>query len=80
MTKKNSVLISASAGDEKNLSPGGRKKNLFINSIECLKKSLRYKTTLTELFLVKKQGAGKKRKFVRINLLMEFFLFLRMFF
>ena len=80
MTKKNSVLISATAGDEKNLSPGGRKKSLFINLIEFLKKSLHYKTTLTELFLVKKQGAGKKRKFVRINLLMEFFLFLRMFF
>ena len=78
--KKNSVLISASAGDDKNVSSGGRKKKLFINLIELLKKRLHYKTTLKELFLVKKQGAGKKRKFVRINLLMEVFLFVCMFF
>ena len=80
MTKKNSVLISASAADEKNISSGGRKKKLLINLIELLKKRLHYKTTLTELFLVKKQGAGKKRKFVRINLLMDFFCFCACFF
>ena len=80
MTKKNSVLISASAADEKNISSGGRKKKLLINLIELLKKRLHYKTTLTELFLVKKQGAGKKRKFVLINLLMKIFLFVCMFF
>ena len=37
-----------------------KKKKKIINLIEFLKWSLHYKTTLAALFLVEKQGMGKK--------------------
>ena len=81
MTKKKIVFLYPQEQGTKKIFPlAAAKKKLFINLIELLKKSLHYETTLTELFLVKKQGAGKKRKFVLINLLMEIFLFVCMFF
>ena len=78
--KKIVFLYPQEQGTKKIFPLAAAKKKLFINLIELLKKSLHYETTLTELFLVKKQGAGKKRKFVLINLLMEIFLFVCMFF
>ena len=56
------------------------KKN-FNNLIEFFKQSLHLKTTLTKNFFVKTKERylllfkRKKRKFVRINLLLEIFLF-----
>ena len=52
------------------------KKIFFFNLIEFVKQSLHLKTILTALFLVEQQRAqGKKRKFLRINLQVEIFLF-----
>ena len=45
-----------------------------------MKFTLKKLLTLRALFLVEKQGTGKKRKFVRINLLVEIFLFVCVFF
>ena len=80
-TRINNTLVSENAGNEKNLHPGGRKK--FFSSIEFLE-SLhlknysnstfpRWKTKSPIFYCLK----GKKRNFVRINLLVEIFLFVR---
>ena len=65
----------------KKSSPGRPQKKIFINLIEFFKQSLHLKTTLTKHFFVKTKERylllfkRKKRKFVRINLLLEIFLF-----
>ena len=74
--QKNNTLVSGNAGDEKNLHPGAR--NFFlIDFIKFSKSSLHVKFTLGALFFVENQVTvpftvrREKRKFVRMNLLME---------
>ena len=83
---KNNTFVSGNAGDEKNLNRGGRKKCFFINLIEVFKQSLDLKNYSNSNFLCWKTKSpifyflkGKKRKFVRINLLVEIFLFVCVF-
>ena len=85
--QKNYDLVSGNAGDEKNLDPGGHKKPFLINLVEFFKYSLLLKNYSNSAFLYWKTKnpifyflKGEKRKFVRINLLVEFFLFVFVFF
>ena len=55
-TKKKNTLVSGSAGDKKNLHPGGSNLFIFINLIEFCNWSLHLRTTLAALFFVEKQG------------------------
>ena len=78
--KKNNTLVSRNVSDEKNLHPCGRKM-FFINLIQFSKQILHLKTTLTVIFFLKNKGAlsfivwREKCKYMRINLLVEIFLF-----
>ena len=85
--KKNNTLVSGNAGGKENLQSGGRKKKFVINLIDFFKQSLHLRKPLSQYFsFLKNNGPylllfeGKKRKFVRINLLVEIFLFLCVYF
>ena len=85
--KKNNTLVSGNAEGKKNFHPGGRKKYFVINLIDFFKRILHLKKPLLQYFSFLKNNEsylllfeGKKRKFVRINLLVEIFLFLCVYF
>ena len=75
---KNNTLVSGNTSDEKDLHPRSQKK-FFINLSEFFKQSLHLKNYSNSTFLCSKTKSPifyclkGKRKFVRINLLVEFF-------
>ena len=75
---KNNTLVFGNTSDEKDLHPRSQKK-FFINLSECFKQSLHLKNYSNSIFLCSKTKSPifyclkGKRKFVRINLLVEFF-------
>ena len=74
-------------GWQKKSSPGGSQKYFFINLTEFFKQSLHLKNYSNNTFLCWKTKShifyclkGKRRKFIQMNLLVEIFLFVCVFF